>query len=139
MSDATWVEKRSRCTLAVAMSDLRECAKAAVKRINEMLAAHRGFPFEMEGGNSRFEVQGWPIGSALPGPVHKVAVALNSEGNLIRIESAAADFCVFQKWDVRREGCILYVDHEGQENEYTADQIIQLALEPLFFLPPKLD
>ena len=135
---AAWVAKRLKCDLPVAMEEVRGCAQSAVDRANELLAEPRNdFPFTLERSTNSFKVSGWPIRPVTPDNFRSVCFDMNIKAGRIAVETVegSPDFRVFQRWNVKEEKCSLYVEMEGEQTaEYTADQIVQLALERLFFV-----
>ncbi len=137
-AEPQWVLKRMQCTIHHALQSLYEDAEAATVRVNALLPDDaKEFPFEINRLDMQFAVSGYPIGAPRTAkPREKVSVKIS--GNIIFVASSLArtsDFTILQEWDVRDQNCRLVVDQPGKPMEsFSSEQIVQLALEPLFFV-----
>ena len=85
------------------------------------------FPYTLELGNGpvrRFVVSGFPFGATKP--VDRVEIGVTLYDDRIEI---MPDLTVTQRWDTRTDTCLLQCKNE----EWTAEQISQMALDRLFF------
>ena len=136
---AAWGAKRFKCSLPVAMAEIRECVDSAIERANELMSERRAqFAFALEGDSKAFKVSGWPLGPTVHQDNFKVVCfEMDADTGRILVKTVAGcpDFRVSQRWSVKDEKCSIYAEIDGEEPcEYTADQIAQLALERLFFI-----
>ena len=125
---AAWITERRKCTLDMAFMDFRDFAQCYVDAANGMLTDHeRKFPFavqESTGPVKRFVVSGFPFGTTKPEDRVQIVFELHNE----KIE-ITPDRTVTQRWNPRTGTCVL----RFEEEEWTAEQISQIALESLFF------
>ena len=104
-----------------------------VQQANELLRETKEAHdlFVIEEGNSlitRFCVRGYPIGNDQNSNISEVEFQLRDDRISIKRDEHSAKF-VFLKWDVDSSTCKLLIDKKIR----SADQISQIALEPLFF------
>lgn len=125
---AGWLMERRKCTLDMAFTDLRDYARCYVDEANTMLEDwERKFPFalhERAGPITKFVVSGFPFGTKEP--EDKVEVVYSLHRDKIEI---TPDLTVTQRWNPRTGTCALRFEGE----EWTAEQISQIALDRLFF------
>ena len=123
-----WLKARRNCTLGSAFRDLKDYAQCYIEAANAMQdCREKGHPFEIEEGNGlrkRFIVRGFPFGAT--DRSDKVEIVLELHDKKITI---TPDMSVTLRWNPRREICELWCRDEA----WTAEQISQLALDPLFF------
>ena len=137
---ATWVAKRAKCTLPGVLQTLKDHAEIAVEAANAILPAHlKEFPFALHSSEMRFSASGYPMGSERTDQLPpRVSFIIDSGANNIRVESTSDNgpaFRIAQQWDVLEEKCKLRVWSDPQDIVfYEPEQIVQLALEPLFFV-----
>ena len=140
-----WVTERHRRTLDVTFRQLREAVERDVKEANNLLSeerksAHSFVVSDENVGPTQFLVRGFPIEYPAPSFGDKPAeykFSFRMEGSAIEIErhgpSTLPDvegFLVVQRWSPRETSCLLYIEGE----EFSIDEISQIALEPMFFM-----
>ena len=125
---AAWIIERRKCTLDMAFMDLRDFAQCYVDAANSMLTdQERKFPFAVQksdGPVKRFVVTGFPFESTKPEDRVEIIFELHNEKIAI-----TPDRTITQRWNPRTGTCVLRFEKE----EWTAEQISHIALEPLFF------
>ncbi len=134
-----WVTDRDNCTLKRAFDEIRDVVERDIAEANDLVAKRGlGATFVFTNGNGsvkqRFYAEGWPLNVVRGGDKRSIVFVLND--NHILIESSAPDTLqkianikATQKWDVSKASCSLCVG----DNKVTAEEISQMALEPLFF------
>ena len=132
-NDFSWVRERHKSTVKMAFRNIRDYVESDVQQANELLPATKEAHnrFVIEDGNSlitRFCVRGHPIGNGQNSNISEVEFQLKDDRIVIKRDAHPAKF-VFLKWDVDSSTCKLSIDKQIR----SADQISQIALEPLFF------
>lgn len=133
-NDFSWVRERHKCTVKMALKNIRDYVERDVQQANELLCAtkeaHDSFVIE-ERDNSvriRFCVRGYPIDNGQNSNISEVEFREDDDRIVIKSDHHCAK-SVFLKWDVDSNTCKLLIDEQMR----SADQVSQIALEPLFF------
>ena len=134
-----WVTERHNCTLRMAFDEMHDFVAEDVKEANSLLPENRrSLPFKTVPGNGglkrRFYVEGFPINGLPEGNKRTITFVLHEDEILIdrsgpETLSKLSNIIVKQKWDFPKSSCVLFVGGEQK----SAQEISQLALEPLFF------
>ncbi|MDE0094876.1 MAG: hypothetical protein OXS40_00655 [Gammaproteobacteria bacterium] len=127
-----WVEKRAKCTINRIFSDMYSKAIGDVHVANEHIQRSNGYlSFSVRFQN--------PLPApGMPKTHFKVTSSLGEGGVDFHIENGeiliSPNLKVTKQWNVKKRRCDLYVQ-VGDESpkKHTMDQILQMALEGLFF------
>ena len=133
-----WVTERRKCTLDLAFADIRDAVEADVAEANEPQNAGSCQDARFDTGNNghkRFMVMGRP-----PERSGSYKIMFELHGDHIRITRDGPQtlprlptLVVRQRWDFSTSSCVLYVDVKGKDENVCAQQVSQMALEPVFF------
>ena len=137
--EAEWVAKRYNSSLSQLMQAIYGRAKMAVEaaeQLSDNLGIERSFGIDNPPGD--FQVWGQPF--SLPPRKKQELLRLEfkvaGSGREIQVVTDAGEpkLSILPRWNVKEERVVLFVEMAGREScGYTVDQIVQLALEPLFF------
>ena len=135
-----WVTERKNCTLEIAFDVMRDFVERDMEEAKKLISEGRrkdSFSVKPEnhGVVKRFYVTAFPIGGdpdrderTIKFELHGDKLFIDRSGGQDTLPKLS-NLIVKQKWDFETSDCLLCLDGELK----SAEEISQIALEPLFF------